>query len=508
MTPFSITDLGGLFLDTDILRTIFGMKIKALREQSDLSLQELAKRSNMSVSYVNEIEKGKKYPKAEKILQLAQALDRSYDDLVSSKLDQGLQPLSHIIDSPGFRKFPFERFGVSSQELIRLIAKKPKETTALIRMLQDVARDYDMRVEHFFHTALRAYQILHGNTFPHLEAAAENFRTEMSWNRSEKVDWPLLQRTLEEKFGYQLDFETLPEQEKIADLRAVYASDRRILMNPKMIPAQRAFLVAREIGYRVLGLEDRPNSSPALEVGTFDQVYNHFAVSYFAGALLMPRDRVFGELKHFFKNPVWDEKAFREIMDRYEVTPEIFFHRLSEIIPAGFKTKRIHFLKFSKEAGDLTGPVRLTKQLNMSRVHIPNGIGLKEHFCRRWLSVGILHDLERRPDRAVIIQPQRSRFLNYGSEFFCIAAAYRGTMHPNLISSVTIGFQMNSSFKKVVKFWNDNSVPFRELGQTCERCPLEPEACELRVAPPRLQEAERLELERKALVKSLLENKD
>ena len=40
------------------IRLIFGLKIKQLRNDKKLSLQELAQRSNLSVSYLNEIEKG------------------------------------------------------------------------------------------------------------------------------------------------------------------------------------------------------------------------------------------------------------------------------------------------------------------------------------------------------------------------------------------------------------------------------------------------------------------
>ena len=53
---------------------IFGLKLRQLREDRGLGLKELSALAGMSPSYVNEIEKGKKYPKADKILQLAEAL--------------------------------------------------------------------------------------------------------------------------------------------------------------------------------------------------------------------------------------------------------------------------------------------------------------------------------------------------------------------------------------------------------------------------------------------------
>ena len=48
-------------------RIIFGLKVKQLRLEKNLSFAELAEKTGMSISYLNEIEKGKKYPKEDKI---------------------------------------------------------------------------------------------------------------------------------------------------------------------------------------------------------------------------------------------------------------------------------------------------------------------------------------------------------------------------------------------------------------------------------------------------------
>jgi transcriptional regulator with XRE-family HTH domain len=86
---------------------IFGMKVRQLREQRGYVLKELAARTGLSMSYLTEIEQGKKYPKAEKILQLARALGVSFDELVSLKLEHGLNPLASVVDSPLMQDFPF-----------------------------------------------------------------------------------------------------------------------------------------------------------------------------------------------------------------------------------------------------------------------------------------------------------------------------------------------------------------------------------------------------------------
>lgn len=56
---------------------IDGRLIRSLRKKRDLSLQELARRAELSVSYLSEIERGKKQPTLETIEKLAVALNIS-----------------------------------------------------------------------------------------------------------------------------------------------------------------------------------------------------------------------------------------------------------------------------------------------------------------------------------------------------------------------------------------------------------------------------------------------
>ncbi|MGH7601335.1 MAG: helix-turn-helix domain-containing protein, partial [bacterium] len=58
----------------DELRLILGIKLKQLRQERSYSLKDLTEKTGLSLSYLSEIENGKKYPKPEKIIQIAQAL--------------------------------------------------------------------------------------------------------------------------------------------------------------------------------------------------------------------------------------------------------------------------------------------------------------------------------------------------------------------------------------------------------------------------------------------------
>src|ERR1700720_732665 len=131
-------------------KVIFGMKLRQFREQAGLSLTDLGVRVRLSTSYLTEIEHGKKYPKAEKIARMANALGRNYDDLVSIRLDEQLSPLSDFLGSPILHNFPFHFFGISPAQVVELMTRQPAEASALVKALIGIAEQYNIGVEHLY----------------------------------------------------------------------------------------------------------------------------------------------------------------------------------------------------------------------------------------------------------------------------------------------------------------------------------------------------------------------
>ena len=78
-------------------KLIFGLKLKEIRNEKGISYQELREKTGLSLSYLSEIENGKKYPKGDKIMILAKALGVSYDELVSLKVPRKLEPIVNLI---------------------------------------------------------------------------------------------------------------------------------------------------------------------------------------------------------------------------------------------------------------------------------------------------------------------------------------------------------------------------------------------------------------------------
>ena len=474
----------------DNLRLILGLKLKNLRLARGASLKEIAQRAGVSISYLSEIEKGKKYPKPEKLIDLAQALDVPFDELVSQQVDESLVALKQAISSPFVQEFPFRLFGIEPQDLVSLMASLPDKAGALIRSFAEVARNYDVRVEHFLFAALRSYQQLHGNYFPDLEARAAAYRAANGWD-----DAPLradvLRTVLEEAHGYTVDTDTLHAHPDLHGFRSVFVEGGgtkrgpKLLVNSNLLPSQQAFLYAREIGFQVLGADERPETSSWLKVTSFDQVLNNFEASYFAGALLIARTALVRDLKAFFQQSVWDEGAFLAAFDRYHATPEMFFYRLSQLIPADFGLREIYFMRFNNPRG--TDRYTLSKVLNMSHVPVPHGVRRDEHYCRRWSSMGALRALDAQQSAGAgnrpVVQVQRSHFLDDGATFFEIALARPLALTEATNTAVSIGFLATESFRRAVRFWKDPAVPTLDVNLTCERCPLPPDVCHVRAAP-------------------------
>lgn len=73
-------------MSPNLVNIIFGMKVRQARTENGLTLSEFASQCDLSPSYVTEIEKGRKYPRADKIIKIAETLGKEYDDMVSIKL--------------------------------------------------------------------------------------------------------------------------------------------------------------------------------------------------------------------------------------------------------------------------------------------------------------------------------------------------------------------------------------------------------------------------------------
>lgn len=494
----------------DRLRLILGAKLRALRHERGLSLKALAKKAEMSVSYLSEIEQGKKYPKPDKLIDLSHALRVPYDDLVSLRMDKGMDAVKEAIESPLVQQFPFELFGIEPQEVLRLLAGVPEQSAALVRAVGEVTRAYDARVEHFLFAALRAHQQAHRNHFPELERVADRLR-----QRVGATTPAALREHLESAHGYTIDTETLPGHPDLGRFRSVFARRENgptLFVNGALSPEQLAFLFARELGFLALGSQHRPATSSWLRVESFEQVKENFEASYVAGAMLLPANEIDRALEHAFAQPTWNPEAMMTLLARFGATPEMLFYRLTERLPEALGLDDLFFLRFHHPQG--ADDVTLTKTFNLSDVPVPHGVEGGEHYCRRWPAMQALADLDRAQARAAgagdrhdapVIRTQRSHFVGRegaSASFWTVAIARPLALRPDVNAAVSLGVKLDRASRRRVGFADDPRIPDVDVGLTCERCPIRD--CRVRSAPASVLDARTAQARRERALDALI----
>jgi transcriptional regulator with XRE-family HTH domain len=466
-------------------KLIFGLRVKRLRKGKGLSFQELSKASGLSISYLNEIEKGKKYPKPEKLQALAAALDSSAGDLTSSEMEESLAPVMALLQSNFLNELPLDFFGIELTKVVEIIASAPKRVGAFIRTLVELSRNYAMREEHFYFGALRSYLEMQNNYFPDLEAKVKQFRKEMKLDklpvtgRAEQ-----LAGLLEDQYGYDIIEGGLNAYPELIGLRSLFVpTSKKLLLNKGLTDMQRAFQFGKELGFQYLNLEKRAMTSSLLRVRTFDEVLSHFQAGYFSAALLMDEGRFIKDIRNWLGGAKWDPNRLLALADDYGASPEMLFQRMTNVLPAHLGIRRLFFLRtiYTPEKESF----RLDKELHLGIPHPPRSNELSEHYCRRWLSLSILKQLKN-PD-APLVSIQRSHYYNTESTYLCITLAKPGYPRADQHVSVTLGILEEPGIEKVIGFIKDPAIQETLVNQTCERCPIKD--CEERAAPPKVVNA-------------------
>ncbi|MFZ8932408.1 MAG: helix-turn-helix domain-containing protein [Bacteriovoracaceae bacterium] len=459
-------------MNQESIKFLLALRVKHLRNASGLSLKQLSNETGLSPSYLNEIEKAKKLPKMEKLMSLSKALGVDLDQLLSKNVDQKLRPLVNFLESRFFKDFPLEVFGISHYEVYDLMSHDPIKFSTLLSAFNSMIRSYDLNLEDIHYSALRVYQESHKNYFEDIEAIADEVRKKMK-----VVNEKNIQALLERSFHYHLNKKSLDKIDGLEELRSLFIfedSKKHLYINEKLLAPQKLFVLGKELGYEVLQL-DRPQNK---ELKLYKDLLNDFKASYFAGALIMSAKDLVKDMKLIFAQQEFRERDFKKLMLKYGASSEVFLNRLTQILPRFFNFDELFFLKLENEnTHDNLNNYDITKELHFSKIHAPHGIGLKEHYCRRWITITLLKQLEQKLAKGIYKKPligvQVSKMINTNDDYFVVSIARPSRLKKNKNSCLTLGIQINQEFKKKVKFWNSNQIQNREVSQTCERCPKE-----------------------------------
>ena len=302
---------------THLQRIILGLKVRQFRQELGWSFEDLSRKTGISVSYLNEIEKGKKYPKNENREILASALGTSESFLSSPELTRQFAPLGELLKSNFLSELPLDLFGIEIQRIIEIIARDPDRVNAFISALLEIARVHSLREENFYFSALRAYQELRSNYFEEIEEAAARFAASIGLPGEGAVQYSVLESLLQKKYGYEVIPDGLSDYPDLHEIRSVFNPVRKqLLLNGRLNERQQIFHLAKELGFQVLGLKERPLASSFTRISSFESVLNNYKAAYFAVALLINKDSFIHDIGAFFSLEKWDSHVLLGLMEK------------------------------------------------------------------------------------------------------------------------------------------------------------------------------------------------
>ncbi|WP_275316104.1 helix-turn-helix domain-containing protein [Tenacibaculum bernardetii] len=470
-------------MEEEYIRLVFGLKLKQIRTDKKLSLFGLAKLTGLSKSYLNEIEKGKKYPKTDKIVILSEKLEVAYDHLVSLKLDKNLAPIGEILQSKILKEIPLDLFGIKESNLIDIVANAPAKVNAFISTIIKISQNYNLTRENFFLASLRSYQEAHNNYFEDIENNVVAFAKAYHINLNKPINSKDLEDILVSEYGYTINNEELSKHRKLSELRTIYIpKNKTLLIYDTVNEAQKTFIYAKEIAYNYLKIENRLYTFPWIKFESFDQVLNNFIASYFAGALIIPKENLIKNLTHFFSLKEWQPLQLHKITKNYNCSDETFYQRLTNILPKHFNIKNLFFLRLThKENSEF---FKLSKELHITQQQAPHANRNNEHYCRRWLSIETIKELEKSTDKNSSYGIQISSYENTKNEYLVLSAATADPFKDNNNRSVNIGMLLSPHLKKKIQFFKEDTFTKKTVGVTCETCAIK--NCKERVAEPRI----------------------
>lgn len=456
-------------------RILFGLKLRQLRQLRELSFQQLAKLTGMSVSYLNEIERGKKSPKKDKLQDLATALDVEVATLVDPTLDAAMMPVVDLLRSNFLNELPLDRFGIELSKIVEIIGSAPARVGAFISTLLELSRNYALLDENFYAAALRSWLEMHENFLEDSEAFAKTLRTELEWAAEYVPSSDELEHILRYKYDYRIEKNGLDAHPAFDGLERVFLpTDRTVLLASSMEERDLRYHLAKEIGYQKLDLsKDRSLTCPMVEVSGFDMALAQARAHAFASALLLPAEQFDAELKGFFGDGELEPDIFQQLLERYRVTPILMLDRVAALIPRSREIRSLFLLQLTETEQDR---LQVTRELHLGKHHRPHATGLFEHYCRRWIGVQVLLD-ER---DGVKVGLQVSQFYNSEESYLVLAIADR--QHNGKRQSTFLGMPLTAELEGTIPSLVKADLKHRIVNNTCERCPIE--NCEERAAEP------------------------
>ena len=470
-------------LDKITLHRIFGLKLRYYREnygkenedggKKGMTPDTLAKKTGLSKSYLNEIEKGKKFPKIEKIGLLAEALGIDRDILIAEKGPPALEPVIDFLQLDLVRLIPEEILEVDYSKFFEFVAQADLGIGAFFTTINRVVKNYKMNKGHFFETLLHSHIKLHRNYFEEIENEASQVKNTKMADHTGPLTSTVLERTLLERYAVKVERSSLAKKEALSGTHSYFSSKKKTLfLNSGLTSGEENYSMAYEIAFQEKQMDRQLFANPPYRKDSFMQLHNHYKAKYFAGALLMDEKTVTNEMREIFEKKEWEPGSLVALTKKYNVSAELLLNRWANLIQERFGINNIFLIKIKSNAG--YEKFDMSDTLNFFHLYEPIIYEKNEHFCRRWVSIKTVKSLKREKDSNRMIDGvQISKYWKPGSgSYLCLSIAQKDMLESKGKEgfSFTLGLQINEKLHRHIKFLDEDSLTVRQVYTTCEQC--------------------------------------
>ena len=457
---------------TDDLSNI-GSKIRKERRLKGFTQSDLSKKLEISASYLNLIESGRRTITVPLLIKIGNELGISLKDLT---VESNKRLLSDVMDV--LSNELFEDLDITNQETSEFISNNPTIAKALLTLndsyksFRDDTQnrleklDVDSSIKENQSTRLPVEIVSdflqeNKNYFHNLEKQAESIREKIYFEEGHKTIGHSLIKYLLDTHNIKVKVITTEKNEK--SIRSFDKNEKTLFLSEMLTYSARNFHLAYQIGYcDAQEIIDKIISDNKIYSEELISLLKISLLNYFAAALLMPYENFLNQAKKY-------KYDIEILMHHYASSFEQITHRLTNLQRPGNEGVPFHFLKT-----DIAGNV--SKRFSLSGIHIPRHGG----SCPRWnVYIAFMN-----PGK---IHPQISKMPD-GKVYFCIARAFEKGIEKYGVpkSFVSIGLGCDIQYAKELTYAEGIDLQNKNLetpiGVSCRICPRID--CQQRAFPP------------------------
>ncbi|MBI4264484.1 MAG: DUF2083 domain-containing protein [Acidobacteria bacterium] len=451
-------------------RTLGG-KLRALRRHQRLTQAELARRLDVSPSYLNLIEHNRRPCTAELLVKLADLLPVDIKSLSAKNDERTIAELLEVFGDP-----LFENLDVVASDVREMATGHPVAAEAVLRLyeayrttresLQNLAATvsergaFDSAPARFPTEEVSDLLQRHFNYFPEIEAGADALARDARLDDRDAL-FSRLATYLERMHGVSVRIERASQMQ--GALRRFDPEARVLSLSEILRRGSRNFQLAHQVGLLTQGAAlDRISDDPLLTTTEARALCRVAVANYFASAVLMPYD--------LFLQAARQERYDLELLGhRFRTSFEQVCHRLTTLRKPGAEGIPFHMVRI-----DIAG--NISKRFSASGFRFARFSGA----CPRWNVFGafltpgmICTQVSQMPD---------------GQTFFDVARTVKkqgaGFHAPRTQYAISLGCEL--TYAREMVYADGRDLTSRDavipVGPTCRLC--DRLDCEQRAYPP------------------------